>query len=97
MIAMNKDELLLKLKQMVERDEVKFDTSSAFLFNRAGQETILSILAQASLGNVKTYPTNGPTSLYSVSSRGDGCAVILGYPYPSSPLMVTAVIDIEDA
>ncbi|MFY0574899.1 hypothetical protein ACN28S_11485 [Cystobacter fuscus] len=93
MEVMSNDMFLQTLKRMIGNRELKFDLSSAFLFNRTtlGQEEILSLLSRASLGDVRVHRDNGRTSLYSVVSRSEDLEIFIGYPYPSSRLEVTAI------
>lgn len=93
MEVMSQDVFLQTVQRMVKNRELKFDHSSAFLFNRtaSNEHHVLSLLARASLGDVKIHRDRGNTSLYSVVSRSEEIEVYLGYCHQSGPLTVTAV------
>jgi hypothetical protein len=93
MELMSKDVLLQTLQKMVSKRELKFDYSSAFLFNRTAldEQRVLSLLSRASLGDVKIHRDKGSTSMYSVLARSEEVEIYLGYCHQTGPLTVTAI------
>jgi hypothetical protein len=93
MELMSNDVLLRTIQKLVGNRELKFDYSSAFLFNRTAldEQRVLSLLSRASLGDVKIHREKGRTSMYSVLARSEEVEIYLGYCDQSGPLMVTAI------